>query len=148
MRDYEVVYIFDTTLDESTLDEKLERFNEMATTGGGEVTTVDRWGSRPLAYPISKKSAGNFVVVQFRAVTDALPEFERSMQLDDDLLRYLIVLHEGEPSAPMSIAHVSPRGEDDEDEDGEGGEGREGGEDREAGEGGEGRVDLGADRED
>jgi small subunit ribosomal protein S6 len=138
VRDYEVVYIFDTTLDESTVDEKLERFNEMATTGGGEVTTVDRWGSRPLAYPISKKSAGNFVVVQFRAVADALPEFERSMKLDDELLRYLIVLHEGEPSAPMSIAHVSPRGEDDDEDD-------EIGEDRE---GGESRVKLGEDGED
>jgi len=117
VRDYEVVYIFDTTVEESKVDEKLERFNALATTGGGEVTTVDRWGPRPLAYPIAKKTAGNFVVVQFKGATDALPEFERMMKLDDDLLRYLIVLHEGEPSAPMSIAHASPRSDDDDDDD-------------------------------
>lgn len=117
MRDYEVVYIFDTTVEESKVDEKLERFNALATSGGGEVTTVDRWGPRPLAYPIAKKNAGNFVVVQFRAAADALPEFERMMKLDDDLLRYLIVLHEGEPSAPMSIANAVVRDDDDDDDD-------------------------------
>ena len=119
MRDYEVVYIFDTTVEESKVDEKLERFNALATGGGGEVTTVDRWGARPLAYPIAKKTAGNFVVVQFRAVGDALPEFERMMKLDDDLLRYLIVVHAGEPSAPMSIAHKVVRDDEDDDDDGE-----------------------------
>jgi small subunit ribosomal protein S6 len=120
VRDYEIVYIFDTTVEESKVDEKLERFNTLATTGGGEVTTVDRWGPRPLAYPIAKKSAGNFVVVQFRGAADALPEFERMMKLDDELLRYLIVLHEGEPSAPMSIATAAGREDgDDADDDGE-----------------------------
>jgi small subunit ribosomal protein S6 len=117
VRDYEVVYIFDTTVEESRVDEKLERFNALATTGGGEVTTVDRWGSRPLAYPISKKTAGNFVVVQFRGAGEALPEFERMMKLDDELLRYLIVLHEGEPSAPKSIASTVVRDNDDDDDD-------------------------------
>ncbi len=117
VRDYEVVYIFDTAVEESKVDEKLERFNALATSGGGEVTTVDRWGARPLAYPIAKKTAGNFVVVQFRGAAEALPEFERMLKLDDELLRYLVVLHEGEPSAPMSIANAPARDDDDEDDD-------------------------------
>jgi hypothetical protein len=39
------------------------------------------------------------------------------LKLDEQLLRYLIVLHEGEPTAPMSIATRAPRDEDDDEGD-------------------------------
>lgn len=119
MRDYEVVYIFDSALPEERVAEKLERYHALLTGGksGGEVTAVDQWGRRQLAYPIKKKTAGYYVVVQFKTPSDPLPEFERLLKLDDELLRYLIVLHEGEPTAPMSIATREPRAKsEDEDE--------------------------------
>ncbi len=120
MRDYEVVYIFDSALPEERVGEKLERYHALLTgNAGGEIPAVDQWGRRQLAYPIAKKTAGYYVVVQFRAPTEALPEFERLLKLDEELLRHLIVLHEGEPTAPMSIATRAPRpqGEDEDEED-------------------------------
>ncbi|HUG41349.1 MAG TPA: 30S ribosomal protein S6 [Longimicrobiales bacterium] len=120
MRTYEIVYIFDTVLTEDQIGEKLEKYHKQVTSGGGEITAVDQWGKRQLAYPIKKKTSGNYVVVQFTAETDALPELERTLKLDEDLMRYLIVLSEGEPTAPMSIATREPRDDDDdgdEDED-------------------------------
>lgn len=117
MRDYEAVYIFDTQLPEETITERLERYHGLLTAGGAEVTALDHWGRRQLSYPIRKQSAGYFVVAQFRSGTDHLPEYERLLKLDESLLRYLIVLHEGEPTAPMSIATRAPR--DDDDDDGE-----------------------------
>jgi small subunit ribosomal protein S6 len=56
------------------------------------------------------------VVAQFKSGADPLPEYERLMKLDDELLRYLVVLHEGEPTAPMSIATREPRDDDDDEE--------------------------------
>jgi small subunit ribosomal protein S6 len=117
VRPYEIVYIFDTVLTEDQVGEKLEKFHKLITDGGGEITAVDQWGKRQLAYPIKKKTSGTYVVVQFTAEATALPELERALKLDDDLMRYLIVLSEGEPTAPMSIATREPRDEDDEDED-------------------------------
>jgi small subunit ribosomal protein S6 len=117
LRDYEVVYIFDSALPEETVNEKLERYHGLLDgSAGAEITAVDHWGKRQLAYPIDKKPNGYYVVTQFRAETDALPEFERILKLDDDLLRYLVVLHEGEPTAPMSIATREPREGDDDDD--------------------------------
>jgi len=115
VKDYEIVYIFDSLVDEEKVKEKLERYHELLT-DDGEITAVDHWGKRQLAYPIEGKEAGNYVVVQFRTAAEALPEFERLLKLDDELLRYLIVLSEGEPTAPMSIATREPR-DDDEDDD-------------------------------
>ncbi|HSJ24585.1 MAG TPA: 30S ribosomal protein S6 [Longimicrobiales bacterium] len=115
MRDYEAVYIFDTQTSEDDINQKLERYHALLTQDGAEVTAIDHWGRRQLAYPIRKQAAGYYVVSQFRSGPDPLPEYERLMKLDEGLLRYLVVLHEGEPTAPMSIATREPRDEDDDD---------------------------------
>jgi small subunit ribosomal protein S6 len=116
--EYEVVYIFDSALTDEAIGERLERFHALLTQDGGEVTALDHWGRRPLAYPIRKKTSGTYVVAQFRTQATALPEFERLLKLDEELLRYLVVLHEGEPTAPMSVATREPRREgEDEEED-------------------------------
>jgi small subunit ribosomal protein S6 len=120
VRDYEVVYIFDSAVPEEKVDEMVERFHGLVpVNGGGEITAVDKWGKRQLAYPIEKRTSGYYVVVQFRTGIEVLPEFERALKLDDDLLRYLIVLNEGEPTAPMSVATREPKARDEEDEDGD-----------------------------
>ncbi len=120
MRLYEVVYILDPALDESAVTAKLDKLNQLATSKGGEVTSVDHWGIRQLAYEVNKVNQGYYVVAQFHAAPDALPEFERIVKLDGEVLRYLLVLNEGEPTNGQSImAEVRPsdRDEDDEDDD-------------------------------
>jgi small subunit ribosomal protein S6 len=116
VREYEIVYIFDPVLTEDQVNERLEKFHAHITDAGGEITAVDHWGKRQLAYPINKKTSGYYVVVQFTAEASILPELERTLKLDDDLVRYLIVLSEGEPTAPMSIATREPRDDDDDDD--------------------------------
>lgn len=116
MRPYEVVYIFDPSLGEDEIDTKLERYHDVVTGDGGEVTAVDHWGSRQLAYPIEGSNTGFYVVAQFEAEPDQLPEFERLLKLEDDLMRYLLVLHEGEPIGGESVLAPRPPSED-EDED-------------------------------
>ena len=110
MRDYEIVYIFDSTLDRSVIDQKLERFNSLVTgNGGGEVVAVEHWGKRQLAYPIRKHDNGYYVVVQFRTGPDSLPEFERAIKLDEEVLRHLVVLSEGELPSPSSSLAAGKR---------------------------------------
>jgi small subunit ribosomal protein S6 len=120
VRLYEAVYIFDAALDEVAINAKLERHHALVTGKEGEVTAVDHWGTRQLAYPVDKNKTGYYVVAQFNGEPDALPEFERALKLDETLLRYLVVLNEGEPTTGMSI--LAPRpivavSEDDDDDD-------------------------------
>jgi len=122
MRLYEVVYILDPALDEGAVTAKLDKFHALAVASGGEVTAVDHWGNRQLAYPIKRHQSGYYVVAQFSAVADALPEFERLLRLDEEVLRYLLVLNEGEPTSGMSILAevtrpVVEKDDDDEEED-------------------------------
>ena len=124
MRLYETVYILDAALEEAGVNEKLERFHGLAIQGGGEVVSVDHWGNRQLAYPVNGKKTGYYVVAQFKADPTALPEFERILKLDESLMRYLLVLNEGEPTTGMSIHAQRPpkpesasRDDDDDDDD-------------------------------
>lgn len=121
MRLYEVVYILDPALDESAVTTKLEKFHGLATSEGGEVSAVDQWGVRQLAYPIAGQGSGFYVVAQFTAAPGALPEFERLLKLDEEVMRYLLVLNEGEPTSGLSIVAEStkPVSDDDDDEDDE-----------------------------
>lgn len=109
MRDYELVVIFHPALGEDAIQQKLERFHGLVSGGDAEITVVDHWGGRRLAYPIRKQTTGYYVVTQFLGDPTALPELERIMKLDEEVLRYLIVVNEGEPSTGMSVvAEVAP----------------------------------------
>lgn len=120
MRDYEVVYIFDSNLERPAVEQKLERLNSLITAGGkGEIEAVEHWGKRPLAYPVRKQANGYYVVVQFRAEPSNLGEFERVTKLDEGILRHLVVLSEGPLPPPREKAAARPARPRDDDEDGE-----------------------------
>jgi small subunit ribosomal protein S6 len=118
LRDYEAVYIFDSAVEESVIGEKLDRYHALLTgENGGQVTAVDHWGKRQLSYSIADRDNGYYVVVHFNAPPAALPEYERLLKLDDDLLRYLVVINEGE-LATTPVVPEPRRDDDDSDEEG------------------------------
>lgn len=106
MRDYEVVYILDSTLEREAVDEKIESFHAVL---GGEITSVDHWGVRRLAYPIRKSQTGYYVIAHVKADPAALPEFERLLRLDEETMRYLVVVNEGQPTSGESVPAERPR---------------------------------------
>jgi len=118
MRLYEVVYILDPAIEESAVEEKLEAFHDLVTGSSGEVKAVDHWGARQLAYPVHGQNTGYYAVAQFLADPSSLAEFERIVRLDEDVMRYLLVLNEGEPTSGQSVvSERPPRERDDEDDD-------------------------------
>ena len=118
-RRYEAVYIFDSTLEDTAIQEKLARFHALL--GSTEEIQADHWGRRQLAYKIGPRENGYYVVARFTAEPSALPEFERALKLDDAVIRYLITIHEHELGAPPlteeELAVGRRRDEDDDDED-------------------------------
>jgi small subunit ribosomal protein S6 len=107
-RHYEIVYIFDSALEEAQVNEHLDRFHGLLASPEKPepITAVNHWGKRQLAYQIRGKETGYYVVTQFEAPGTVLPEFERAIKLDEQVIRHLIVLNEGEAPRP-------PRTQDD-----------------------------------
>lgn len=57
----------------------------------GQVTTINRWGRRKLAYEINRQREGFYVLLDADLEPKAINEIERNMNISQDLLRYLIV---------------------------------------------------------
>ena len=115
-RQYEAVYIFDSTLEDAAIQEKLARHHALL--HATEEIKVDTWGRRQLAYKIGRRETGYYILASFIAESKYLPEFERSLKLDDGVIRYLITLYEHELGAPpVSEEELALRRRDDDDED-------------------------------
>jgi small subunit ribosomal protein S6 len=118
-RQYEAVYIFDSTLEDAAINDKLGRYNGLL--GNPADMKLDHWGRRQLAYPIGRRESGYYVVARFGADAATLPEYERAIKLDEGIVRHLITVFEHEVGAPPMTeeelaAAARRREEDDEDE--------------------------------
>lgn len=107
IRPYEVVYIFDSALEDETINQKLTQFHALIQTEGAEAPRVNHWGRRTLAYAIQKKVTGYYVVANFDTEAKLLPEFERALRLDDAVLRFLVVLNDVPPTPPQVVTAKS-----------------------------------------
>ncbi len=57
----------------------------------GTMLKVDRWGKKRLAYPISKKSHGEYTVFYYEAPTSFPAEMEKRFRINENILRWLTI---------------------------------------------------------
>ena len=112
---YEHVFIARQDLAPAQVDEVIERFVAVIEKEGGKVTKRENWGLRNLAYRIQKNRKGYYVLFNIDAPADAVKELERTLRIDEDILRHLTIkvdtLEEG-PSV-MLAPKASKKDEDD-----------------------------------
>ena len=91
MNKYELVYIITPDVDEEGRKALNERVNELIVRNGGEVTKVEDWGKRRLAYAIDYKTEGWYVLVNFNGNSEMPKEIERNLGIIDQVIRYQII---------------------------------------------------------
>ena len=94
MRQYELIFIVHPDLDESALDETTNKVKNWITESGNEVTKVDQWGKRRLAYPIQKQREGYYYLFNVNMSPQFSAQLERNLRLMEPVLRYLLVTKE------------------------------------------------------
>ena len=92
MNRYEMIYIIDADLEETARKELIEKVSALIANNGGEIEKVDEtWGKRKLAYAIDYKTEGWYVLVNFKAPVELPRELERNLQINENVLRYLVI---------------------------------------------------------
>jgi small subunit ribosomal protein S6 len=83
--------ILDPEADEAAVNGVADRITSILSDHGGEVSSVDRWGKRKLAFEIERKTEGYYLVMAFSAESDALAELDRVLPLADEVIRFKVV---------------------------------------------------------
>ena len=92
MREYEIMLILPPDAEDPAVDGVVERISGILSERGGEVSKVDKWGRRRLAYEIARQTEGYYVIVTFTAEPDAVLELDRVLSLADEVIRFKVVL--------------------------------------------------------
>jgi len=87
-RKYEAVIIVNPDASEEDQKNILKRNREIIQNFSGDIHHIDTWGKRKLANPISKFARGNYFHVTFEAKGEAIAELERTMRINDQILRF------------------------------------------------------------
>lgn len=91
MRDYELTLIVRSDIEEPDLTAVIDRVKSLISDNGGEVSRLDMWGTRRLAYPIKQVREGQYVFMVTQLPPQALAEVDRGIKLIEDILRHLLV---------------------------------------------------------
>ena len=95
MRDYELLFVLDPTMDEEAKADLIEKVKAVINTDG-EAGEADVWGDRRLAYSINKKNTGYYVVIPFKAEADLPKELDRRLRINENVMRHIIVCQDEE----------------------------------------------------
>ncbi|MDV6378812.1 30S ribosomal protein S6 [Sporosarcina sp. GW1-11] len=91
MRKYEIMYIMRPTLEDDAKKALIERFDNVLTSNGAEIIESKEWGKRRLAYEIDDLREGYYQLVTANAGNEAIDEFTRLANINEDILRHMTV---------------------------------------------------------
>ena len=95
---YETLFIVDVTSGEEAVKATTEKFLNLIEKNA-EVVEVTTWGQRRLAYPINDKPEGYYTIVTFKSAPEFPAELERLYNIDENIMRSLVLRLEYEAVA-------------------------------------------------
>lgn len=102
MKDYESIIILNPNMEEAEAEKIVQRMQDVITGNGGQVSKVERWGKKRLAYIVKKQKKGEYVLLNFKGQPGTVAELERNYKMTDAIIKYLTIRLEKE-----AIAHLA-----------------------------------------
>ena len=88
---YESAVLISAALEEDQIQSIISRIKELISSNDGEITDVEDWGRKRLAYMIKKSKIGYYIIFQFKAYPQIISTLEKFYKLDENILRYLTI---------------------------------------------------------
>jgi len=115
LKQYEAMFLFDPTFGASYENCEAEIRRLIIDRAGGEIVFCRKWDERRLAYKLKGRKRGVYVLVYFNAPPEKISPLERDAELNENVLRILVLTAEGMTPELMEKA-ASSRGEEPGDE--------------------------------
>ena len=91
MNKYELCVVVSAKLEDEARAALVERIKDMIAKQEANVTDVDEWGKKRLAYEIEKMHEAFYYFIHFEAEPTAPAQIESRIRIMDGVLRYLCV---------------------------------------------------------
>ena len=91
MGKYELAVVLSAKLEDEERQAVLDRVKDYITRFGGNITDVDEWGKKKLAYEIQKEKEGFYYFIHFEAEPSCPGEVENHIRLMEQVLRFLCI---------------------------------------------------------
>jgi small subunit ribosomal protein S6 len=100
---YELAVLYHPDL-EVDLDKGEQRVKKIIEDNKGKIVETDNWGKKKLAYPINKLESAVYVFYTVELVPTSLQKIESTLNITDEVLRYLIVKIDEKEQAKIAAA--------------------------------------------
>lgn len=100
---YETVFIARQDLSDAQVKNLTEAASKIITDRKGKVLKTENWGLRTLAYKINKNRKGHYVLIESDTPAEAIIELERTMRINEDIMRYMTIKLDAPSKGPSKI---------------------------------------------
>ena len=91
MNKYELTVVVNAKIEDDERAQVIEKVKALITRFGGNVTDVDEWGKRRLAYEIQKMKEGFYYFIHFESDSSVPAEVESRLRIMDNVIRFLCI---------------------------------------------------------
>ena len=91
MNKYELAVVVSANLEDEARTAVVDKVKALVERFKGNITEVDEWGKKKLAYEIQKMKEAYYYFIRFEADVDAPAEIESRIRIMDGVIRFLIV---------------------------------------------------------
>ena len=91
MNKYELALVVNAKIEDEAKNATVEAVKELIARFGGNITNVDDWGKKRLAYEIQKMKEGYYYFIQFDADSTAPNEIEQRIRIMENVIRFLCI---------------------------------------------------------
>ena len=91
MNKYELAVVVSAKIEDEERAAVVDKVKAYIERFGGQISNVDAWGKKRLAYEIQKMHEGFYYFIQFEAEATAPAEIESRVRIMDNVIRFLCI---------------------------------------------------------
>jgi small subunit ribosomal protein S6 len=102
---YDLIFICLPTTAEEEITRIVSTLEQAIGERGAKIEKIEKWGTRKLAYRVSKQREGNFVYISLRSAQgDLIKELERRLKVTDAVIKYQTIRLDEEIKRQQKLA--------------------------------------------
>ncbi len=110
LRSYQSILILKPDLDETQVDQALEKVSEFLKKNDGSCLKIEKWGKKRLAYRVKKNRFGYYLNIYHTCGNQSVSSLETEYKLFAQIIRYMVI-RLGDKELERAVSREYPEGE-------------------------------------